>query len=262
MANIDVRVGNLITSDQFKRLRQIHIDNDVLPGLDKIKEEFVAVGIDAEIDIMVEDGNPVEQIIKIINDGGYSSLIMQRSDKSAVEKMFIGSVTAGILHHESNATIYLPPAGNISEQNCPPENCLIALDGSKNSQAAMQRAEILAAACGDSLKNFILAMVLDIGECNKTLAQGQPLKSPDSEIVQQAAEQLIAAGISSERIIQNVSCGDPGSVLADLVKQYNVDAVFMGRRDRSAVKELFMSSVSSKIIQQCQNQTIVLVNAD
>ena len=176
--------------------------------------------------------------------------------------MFIGNVTSGILHHEIDATIYLPPAVETSSLQCPPKNYLVAIDGSNNSFAALDRAQVLASISGERFEKIVVATVLDVAECSKTLAGGMKPKSFDSAMLEKAVDQLISAGIAKEQIVESITCGDPAAVLSDLVHQHNIDVVFMGRRGRGAIRELFMGSVSSRIIQRCMAQTIVLVNAE
>ncbi len=261
MVNIDVRAGYLITSEKFKELRKPYIENKVKPALEKISEELKAAGLTAPIEIMVLDGEPVDQIVKTVNQGNYSSLVLQRSDKSSVAQIFLGSVAAGILHRDVHATIYLSPAPGTESMNCPPRCCMVALDGSKNSWEALKRAQVLALACGESVKKVVLATVLDTAKFSEELSSGSEL-SVNASCVEEAASQLEKAGVPVEKIVQAVRCGETAEVLAGLVEENSVDVIFMGRRERSALQELFMGSVSSRIIEKCPRQSIVLVMAD
>ncbi len=261
MTNIDSRAGDLISSEKFRELRQIHIDQHVMPILEEVRKTLVSAGIDTEIDILVQDGDPVEQIVKTVNTGPYSSLILQRSDKSTVEAMFIGSVASGILHREVQASIYLPPANGVERQPCPPANCLVALDDSDNSFAALERAKILISASGNSFRKIILANVVDLAAFSEALAAGIEAESLRTDVLDRAAAQLREAGVPEEKIVCQTGYGEPAEELVNMVQEHDIDVVFMGRRDRGALQDVFMGSVSNKIIQQCTRQTIVLVNA-
>lgn len=261
MVNVDVRAGRLISTEQFKKLRQPYIDTHVKPALEKISQELKSQGIKTPIDIIVLDGEPVDQIVKTVNEGDYTSLILQRSDKSTVARMFIGSVAAGILHRDVDATIYLSAAHDTPPLSCPPASCLVAVDGSKNSTEALDRACLLAQACGESIQKIIIAHVLDTAKFSETLAEGSD-QTVNVAPVDDAFEKLREHGVPENKIIKSVSLGDPADVLSDLVKEHNVDLIFMGRRERGALKELFMGSVSSRIISRCPSQTIILVTSN
>ena len=261
MVNIDVRAGQLISTEQFKKLRQPYIETHVKPVLEKISQELKSQGIKTPVDIMVLDGEPVDQIVKTVNESGYTSLVLQRSDKSTVASMFVGSVAAGILHRDVNATIYLSAAHGTAPLSCPPTSCLVAVDGSKNSREALDRACLLAQACGENIQKIIIAHVLDTAKFSETLTEGSE-QTINVEPVDDALNKLLGHGIPENKIIRSVSLGEPAEVLSDLVKEHNVDLIIMGRRERGALKELFMGSVSSRIISRCPSQTIVLVTSN
>ena len=260
MANIDFRAGHLLSTDKFRELRQKHIEQEVMPEMEKVKEDLVAAGVTASIEIEIKDGDPVDKIVQTVNEGNYTSLFLQRSDDD--DSIFAGSVTSGILHREINATIYLAPAEEGKDSECPPKNCIVAIDGSKNSMAALERARVLASASGDSLEKIVLSTVLDMTEYSEAIAEGKDPEAPDSTLLDKAADELKSAGIPEEKIVESITCGEPADVITGLVKRYNADMIFMGRRDRGAIKELFMGSVSSKVIRNCPAQVIVLANGN
>jgi len=254
MANIDARAARVITTDLFNSLRQEHIDKKIKPVLAQAKRELEKAGINAVIDIVIEDGDPVNRIVEMANKGEYSSLILERHSTSH-DGDGLGHVASGILHRDVQATIYLT---GIHPINCPPDCCLVALDNSENSWMALKRAGVLAAACGDRLKKIILVSVLDVSAYSLQLAGGREELDIDSTILDRAEELLLAQGVTGDQIIKRQTFGDPADVLVDEVKEQGAELIFMGRRDRGAVKELFMGSVSSRLIHHCREQTIVM----
>ncbi len=261
MANIDFRAQNIISTDKFKELRQGYIDREIRPVLETAKKELEDAGVRAAVDIMIEDGDPVRRIIDKANKEGYSALVLQRSDLSRVGEMFVGSVTSGVLHREVKSSIYLPGT-KVIEQGCSPKCCLVALDESENAGEALARASVLAVSCAETIEKVILVHVLDISECVEALSGGQvPVQSTD-DLLDNAAAFLKSQGLGVDKISKVAACGDPAEVLIDVADKEDVDVIFMGRRGRGAVKELFMGSVSRKIIYRCPAQTIMLVNID
>ncbi len=261
MTNIDVRVGSIISTDKFRKLRSDYLDREIRPTLEAAKKELESSGIQAPIEIVIDDGEPVERIVKKANEDDYSTLILQRSNASRVEEMFVGSVTSGVLHREVKGTIYLP--GNMPQGGvCPPKSCLIALGAFPGDQVVLERASVLLAACGDNLEKVVLAHVLDVVKCSEEMTDGTVSGSYIDDLLGQAADFLAAQGIAKDKIIQAVGCGNPADVLVDEINMQEVGIVFMGRRDRTALKELFMGSISRKIIYRCPKRTVVLVSAE
>ncbi len=261
MTNVDVRVSSIISTDKFRRLRNDYLDRQIRPILEAAKKELESSGIQAPVEIVIDDGEPVERIVKKANEDDYSTLILQRSNASRVEEMFLGSVTSGVLHHEVKGTIYLPGMGQLDGAACPPKSCLIALGASPCDQVVLERASVLLAACGDNLEKVVLTHVLDVVKCSEEMVDGTVSGSYIDDLLGKAADFLAAQGIAKNKIIQAVGCGNPADVLVDEINMQEVGIVFMGRRDRTALKELFMGSISRKIIYRCSKRTVVLVSA-
>ncbi len=261
MANIDFRAKNLISTDKFKELRQQYVDSEIRPVLEAVREEISKAGLKAEIEIRIEDGDPVERIVELANSEGIDALILQRSGLSRIGDMFVGSVTTGVLYREVHCSIYLP-GSRLLEQGCQPRCCLVALDESEHSAEALARAGRLASACSDTLEKVILVHVLDIARCSEVLADGQEVAGPTDKLLDDAVSFLVSRGVVEERIQKVAACGDPAEVLTDIASTEKADVLFMGRRGRGMVKDLFMGSVSRKIIYCCPEPTIVLVSVD
>ncbi len=254
MANIDARAARVITTDLFAALRQDHIDKKIKPTLNQAKSELEKAGISAAVNIFIEDGDPVDRIVEMANKGEYSSLILERHSTSH-DGNGMGHVAAGILHRDVQATIYLTGTRPI---NCPPDCCLVALDNSENSWMALERAGVLAAACGSKLEKIILASVFDVSAYSLQFTEGQKAIEMDSTLLDRAEELLLTKGVAGDSIIKRQTFGDPADVLVDEVQNYGAELIFMGRRDRGALKELFMGSVSNRLIEHCPEQTIVM----
>lgn len=260
MTNIDIRVSSIISTDRFRKLRSDYLDREILPVLEAAKKELESSGIQAPVEIVIDDGEPVEQIVKRANKDDYSTLILQRSNESRIEEMFVGSVTSGVLHREVKGTIYLPD--NMGQSGaCPPKSCLIALGASPCDQVVLEKASVLLAACGDGLEKVVLTHVLDVAKCSEEITDGAVSGSYIDDLLGNAADFLASQGIAKNKIIQAVGCGNPADVLVDEINTQEVGIVFMGRRDRTVLKELFMGSISRKIIYRCSNRTIVLVSS-
>ncbi len=261
MANIDFRARNVISTSKFRELRQNYIDSRIRPILEAARDEIRQVDLSAEIEIVIEDGDPVDRIVERAGSEDVDALILQRSGLSRVSDMFVGSVTTGVLHREVHCSIYLT-GSRLIEQGCQPRCCLVALDESEHSREALARAGRLVSGCPDVMERVILVHVLDLAECAPALAEGREVAGAADRLLDDAASFLASRGVDEGKIRKVAACGDPAEVLVDVADREKADVLFMGRRGRSAVKDLFMGSVSRKIIYRCPEPVIVLVSVD
>lgn len=259
MANIDFRVKNIISTEKFKAIRQGYIDREIRPILETAKKELEDAGVRAPIDIVIDDGDPVQHIVDRATGEEYSTVILQRSGLSRVGEMFVGSVTSGILHREARSAISLT-GSKVTEEGYSPRRFLVAMDESDNAWEALEKASVLAGSVGAAAEMLILVHVLDIAECGENLSGVIIPKQSTDDLLDKAAAFLKAQGFGMETISKISACGDPAEVLVGVINNQDVDVVFMGRRGRGVVKDLFMGSVSSKIIHHCPAQTIMLAN--
>lgn len=261
MANIDFRVKNIISTEKFKEIRQGYVDREILPVLETAKKELEDAGVRAPIDIVIDDGDPVQRVVDRATGEEYSTVILQRSGLTQVGEMFVGSVTSGILHREVRSAIALTGL-KVVEEGCSPRCFLVALDESDNAWEALGKASVLTSSAGAAVEKLILVQILDIAECGEALSGGMVPKQSTNDLLDKAAAFLEAQGLGRGKISKISACGDPAEILVDLINKQNVDVVFMGRRGRGVVKDLFMGSVSRKIIYRCPAQTIMLANVD
>jgi nucleotide-binding universal stress UspA family protein len=73
---------------------------------------------------------------------------------------------------------------------------------------------------------------------------------------------LESGGVRADRIVKVARYGkEAASVIEEEANNRNIDTIFMGRRGISAIAELFIGSVSQKVVDRCHEQTIALVTA-
>lgn len=261
MANIDFRVQNIISTEKFKEIRQRYVDREILPVLEAAKKELENAGVRAPVDIVIDDGDPVQHVVDRATSEEYSTVILQRSGLSQVGDMFVGSVTSGILHREVRSAIALT-GSRIAEEGCVPRCILVAMDESDNAWEALGKASVFARSSDAAVEQVILVHVLDLAECGEALSGGMVPKRSMDDLLDKAEAFLVERGIGEGKVSKISACGDPAEVLIDVINTQDVDVIFLGRRGRGAVKELFMGSVSRKIMYRCPEQAIMLANAD
>jgi nucleotide-binding universal stress UspA family protein len=264
MENIDVRVEHVLSSDLLHKLRKEHISNTIEPEMEKARSLLTKSGVVSPVDIVIQDGTPADVIADMANEQNYSTIIMQRRELTTVEEMFMfmGSVTYRLLHRDLHATIYLTGT-DAESRDYNSANILIALDGSEHAKAALEEAAVLLGKCSN-LKQVVLVSVTDVASYREVLGGGEATPEKESlAVLDDAASMLDKSGVPNDKIVKVARYGKyAASVIEEEVTNRNIDTVFMGRRGRSAIAELFIGSVSKKIIDACPAQTIALVTAD
>ncbi len=261
MENIDIRVEHILSSDLIQKFRKEHIAKTIEPVMEKAAATLREGGVTTPVDIVIEDGNPADVIVDMANTKGYSTVVMQRRGLSKVEGMFMGSVTSRLLHRDIKATVYL--TGNTPEsRDCNTSDILIALDGSDHSRAALEEAAVLLGKCTE-LKQVVLVSVADAAGFTTIMEKsGKAPEEQSLEVLDEAASMLEAGGVPGDQIVKVARYGkDAASAIEEEINSRKIDTVFMGRRGIGAVAELFIGSVSQKIVDCCPDQTIVLATA-
>ncbi|MBI5557436.1 MAG: universal stress protein [Deltaproteobacteria bacterium] len=259
MANVDVRTGHVLESDLFKRLKKQHIKQQIEPKMKESEQLLLQAGVEAPVDILIEDGDPVQRIAGIA--AGYSTIIMERRGLSPLKGVLVGSVTAGLLYRNIQASVYLVGKTGGSKE-CPAGRCLIPVDGSAHARAAVLEAAVLLSNCQAVVKEVTLVYVQDAARYDEEIEQGRIPATAGNAFLAEGKRLLVEGGVP-ENIIAEVSrFGNPADVLVAEINKRPSCMVFMGRRGRNAVSEIFMGSVSRKIVHRCPEHLVALITAD
>jgi nucleotide-binding universal stress UspA family protein len=63
---------------------------------------------DENINIITEDGDAAESIVKVVKEMDIDIIVMGSHSRSGLEKMLMGSVTEKVLHHSSVPVLIIP----------------------------------------------------------------------------------------------------------------------------------------------------------
>lgn len=260
MHTIDLSSGEVPTPGDMKRLRDAHITGSVKPLLKKAVDLLQQEIADTDkVEVLVRDGDPVRTIAQVCRSGDYSTLVMSRRNIAETEGKLTGSVVSGVLHRHVEQTLFLIGDGPVSPNVSPFQRCLIGIDGSPASKNAVMEAGVLLSKVDDEIEKVHLVHVLDQScyydedgiSCMEAGEKGQ-------KALEEAGNILVAAGVDQEKITTVIHFGKPGTVLAEEIIGCDATLVFIGRRDRSRMAQVFLGSVCTDIIQDCRDRTIVL----
>jgi len=261
MRRIDLASGETPSQEEMKALHRQHIDYNVTPLLTQSREMLQGhIGNQVPGQI-VRDGDPAKVICSLGSSEDYSTLIMSRRNRTEESAKMIGSVVAGVMHRHTDATIYLvgDSSRHMNEELF--KRCLIAVDDSPASLNGVKEAASILSRVNQQIEQVYLVHVLDQscyydedGEnCMDASLTGQ-------RALEMSGNLLIDAGVDSGKIKTVIHFGRPGTVLAEEVNNCNATLVFLGRRDRSRMAQVFLGSVCTDIIQNCRDRTLVLTS--
>ena len=259
MHTIDISSGEVPTSSDMKRLRRLHMENMVNPLLDQATEMLREATGSGASTTLVEDGDPVKIVGDICRSGKYSTLVMSRRNSRETAGKLTGSVVSGVLHRHVDATIYLVGDEALPDGVSPFSRCLIGIDGSPASRSAVSEAGLLLSRVNSDIQKVYLVHVLDQScyydedgiSCMQASEMGQ-------QALEEAGNMLITAGVRQEKITTVIHFGRPGTVLAQEAIDCDATLIFMGRRDRSRMAQVFLGSVCTDMIENCRKRTIAL----
>jgi len=259
MLNIDVRAGYVIESGLIKRLREEYIERKIEPVMLSANERIRKWGIKTDVKRETVDGDPVKKILEKIREEGFSTVIMERRDIGTVQEILLGSVTASLLHRDTLASIYMVGNAFTEDTPCAVFKCLIPVDGSPHALSAVEEAAVLGEYLNGSLEEMVLLRVINLAGYPESVSKGLLPEKEAKTHLDEAEELLKSKGIPQSSIKSVLKYGDPVKVIASEAKERGVDLIIMGRRGRSAVKEIFMGSVSSGVLRKCQDPIIAMV---
>jgi nucleotide-binding universal stress UspA family protein len=125
------------------------------------------------------------------------------------------------------------------------EKILIALDGSKYSDTALDQAISLGSICNSTIYAVsVVDLYPEQLEVAPTLAE--KMSEETRKILEKAKEKIEAANISCETIVH--IGGQPHEFIVKEAKDKNMDLIVMGTHGRTGLKKLAMGSVAQKVI--------------
>jgi nucleotide-binding universal stress UspA family protein len=124
------------------------------------------------------------------------------------------------------------------------KNIVLAYDGSKFSNKALQEAVSLAKSSGGSL---LILSVVDITDEFESEAPGLTDKMTEKllKLAQRGLGKAVAAGVKAR---VEVHVGDAYEMIVDIAKKKKADVIVMGSHGRTGLTRLLMGSVTSRVI--------------
>jgi nucleotide-binding universal stress UspA family protein len=124
------------------------------------------------------------------------------------------------------------------------KNIVLAYDGSKYSNKALQESISIAKSSGGSL---LILSIVDITDEFESEAPGLTDKMTEKllKLAQKALDKALAAKVKARL---EVHVGDAYEMIVDIAKKKKADIIVMGSHGRTGLTRLLMGSVTSRVI--------------
>ncbi len=259
---VDFRAELMKLSDSFKKFKEEHIEKNIKPVLDRGEKILNDIGIKINIEKLISEGDPAHEIVRIADDKKFSTIIMARRGLSEIAELFLGSVTNKVAHSASRQTVYIVGKKILRDKNCPIQKILIPVDGSSYSIKGAEHATCLTAYLKSYMSRITLLRVINLAIYEKRLRQGIDPEEEAVRILEEAKELFLQAGISEDFLTTKVRVGNPPEEIIAEAEQGDYNLIVMGRRGRSAIKDLILGGVSTTVLHRIQNPTLAIVTSE
>jgi nucleotide-binding universal stress UspA family protein len=258
MGYVDLRAVALTQSEAFQKQ---YFNEKVKPLLEEGESILKESGIKVEIEKQVADGDPAREIVQLANKENFSTIIMARRGLSEIKGFFLGSVSSRVVHTASRQTVYIVGNKGMEDGKCPIPRILIPVDGSPYSMRGVEHAVFLSRRL-EGISKITLLKVINLALYMERLKEGVDHEDEAQRMLEDARRVFLSAGISEGLIDTRVKIGIPYEEILREVGEGNYNLIIMGRKGRSAIKDLLLGGVSPTVLQRCQNPTIAIVSGE
>ncbi|MCK9377117.1 MAG: universal stress protein [Syntrophobacterales bacterium] len=254
--NVDLRVTRMDQVAAWRRMRQHHLDHEILPLLEEGKRSLQEKGVVAPIETRVAEGKIGEEIIGLAREEGYNTIVIGRRGLSPVKGLLLGSVTRQVLSLAQKMTIFVLGLETAFNPKCPISPLLLPVDGSEPSLEAVRRGAALAQSFKDGEPRLTLLHVIDFVLLDTAYAEGNTLLIEEGEkILATSRRSLEEAGLQ-DTVAEKLLAGHPPRVIAEEAEEGQYALILMGARGLSPLKQLILGSVSNDVV-YCVSRSIV-----
>jgi nucleotide-binding universal stress UspA family protein len=195
----------------------------------------------AKTKVLVEKGPVAQTILKHIRGRGALVVLGERG-LSNIERFFLGSVSTQVTLHATCSVLVVKARAR------PISRLLLALDGSKSSERAVQ---FLLKQMTPRRNRRIEVQILQV---LPPFAYTQAAMTAMA-FIHRYAQKLKAAGYLVKESIQ---AGDPGDEIIKAAKRTRADLLVVGAKGLSSVGRFLLGSVSSKLIRHSPCSILVV----
>jgi nucleotide-binding universal stress UspA family protein len=257
--NVDLRVTRMEQVTAWRRVRQHHLDHEIMPLLEEGKQSLQEKGVLAPIETRVAEGKIGEKIIGLAGEGKHNTIVMGRRGLSPIKGLILGSVTRQVLSLAGKMTIFVVGEETTLKPDCPISPMLLPVDGSEPSLAAVHYGAALTQRFKEDEPRITLLHVIDYVLLGTAYAVGRaPFIEEGKKVLKNSLKIFKEAGLQ-ELVVEQLQAGEPSKVIAKVVEDDHYSLILMGARGLSVLKRLILGSVSSDVLYRVSRSIIGIV---
>ena len=243
----------------WRRMRQHHLDHEILPLLEEGKRSLQEKGVVAPIETRVAEGKIGEEIIGLAGEEGYNTIVIGRRGLSPVKGLLLGSVTRQVLSLAREMTVFVVGQEVAFNPTSPIAPLLLPVDGSDPSLAAVQQGATLIQSFKDSNPQLTLLHVIDFALLDTAYAEGNTLLIEVGEKILATSRRILEEAGLQDVVTEKFLAGNPPRVIAEKAEEGHYTLILMGARGLSALKRLVLGSVSSEVLHGISKSIVGIV---
>jgi nucleotide-binding universal stress UspA family protein len=246
--NVDLRVTRMDQVPAWRRMRQHHLDHEILPLLEEGKRSLQEKGVVAPIETRVAEGKIGEEIIGLAGEEGHNTIVMGRRGLSPVKGLLLGSVTRQVLSLGRKMTVFVVGQEAVFNPDSPISPLLLPVDGSEPSLAAVRQGATLAQSFKDRSPQLTLLHVIDFVLLDMAYAEGNTLLIEEGEKILATSRRSLEEAELQDMVTEKLLAGHPPRVIAEEAEEGRYALILMGARGLSPLKQLILGSVSNDVL--------------
>lgn len=262
MAYVDFRAEILSQSEGFQKIKEQHIEKNIKPLLDEDEKILRDLGIEVPIEKLISEGDPASEIVHRAEEGNFSTIVMARRGLSELKGFFLGSVTNKVVHAASKQSVYIVGQRILRDKTCPIPKVLIPVDGSPYSMKGAEHAACMASLMKTSMKKITILRVINLSRYMERLREGIDPEEEAREILDRVRMLFLEAGIPEGIIVTKVRVGRPSDEILKESEEEDYNLIVMGRKGRTALRDLVLGGVSSAVLERTQNPTVAIISSE
>jgi nucleotide-binding universal stress UspA family protein len=199
----------------------------------------IAVEEGVEIETTLETGNIHESIIDVAIEKDCDMIVIGRSGKHGIERALMGSTTARVIGYSPIDVLVMPNNATLKW-----DNILLAVDGSRYSEIAANRAINMAQTYGEELS---IMSVVDVNEefyANAPDAVEQMVHNA-RDIVDSVQDLSKKSKIKTKTFVRE---GQSHEKIIEMARELQSNIICLGSHGRTGLRRLLMGSVTEKVI--------------
>jgi nucleotide-binding universal stress UspA family protein len=199
------------------------------------------IPVDARL-VTYED--PAEYLLELIKNEKYDLVVIGNRAETQSERYSLGSVTEKIARHAECPVLIVKKKPKV-------ENLLVAVDGSKYAEKALEFAAQLA-------KVYDGKLALVHVEEDKLIRIGGPQVVDCLGTVGECILKDAATKVKDVEFDKILEYGSPAEIIIKIAKKANVDIVVVGSRGLSSVRRYLLGSVSDDISMHARSSVLIV----